>query len=44
MTLSMGYLPSIDGFFITADLIARGSTPLGSDQTYLDTYYGTQVK
>mmetsp|Transcript_28260 Transcript_28260/g.28546 ORF Transcript_28260/g.28546 Transcript_28260/m.28546 type:complete len:280 (-) Transcript_28260:72-911(-) len=32
-----------EGSFITADYVARGAVPLGSDSTYLDTYYGQEV-
>ena len=40
LLLSIGQ--SNNGISITSDYIARGSFPLGSDQTYVDTYYGKE--
>ena len=40
LILSIGQSKS--GISITSDYVPRGSFPLGSDQTYVDTYYGKE--
>jgi hypothetical protein len=34
---------SYEGFSVTADYVARGPTPIGSDMTYVEQYYGKDV-
>eukprot|EP01041_Mallomonas_annulata_P010898 gene10898-22749_t len=44
LLLSIGVNPKeYDGWSVTADYVVRGSTPIGSDQSYVDDFYGKDV-
>lgn len=43
MLLTLARDPSLSGLSIRADYLPRGPVPLGSDQTAMESYFGTEV-
>lgn len=43
LLLTIASDPSYEGISVTADYMVRGPTPIGTDMTYVELYYGKEV-